>query len=273
MKPNKIEHTGKRNALVILSLVAVAAVVIGLLAGYTKLRELWLEQCQITDFDEQVTISPGTMVKADVIAENLGLKNGANLALIDFAEKRETIMKKIPNLRSITITRHLPGKVSIATEERTPLVRMSYRGYKGITGKVADSEGMVFICQRGTSMLPTIREMRAPGTTPGNLLSGLSRAALQLVEASQHPDFSELGIIEVDATKPDYLTATLSSYARAKIAWEGMGEPSAAGRSHLLRQLTYLRNAIRSQVGDGAVIWNATDPTGRIYADTKGIIK
>lgn len=273
MKPNKIEHTGRRSVLVILTLVAVAVVAIGLLAGYSKLRELWLEQCVITDFDEQVAISPGTMVKADVIAENLGLREGANLALIDFAEKRETIMKKIPNLRSVTISRHLPDKISIATEERTPLVRMSYRGHKGITGKVADADGMVFICQRGTSMLPTIREMRAPGTTPGNFLSGLSRAALQLVEASQNPDFSELGVIEIDATKPDYLTATLSNYARAKIAWEGMCEPGAAGHGNLVRQLTYLRDAIRSHVGDGATVWNATDPTGRIYADTKGIIK
>jgi len=52
-----------------------------------------------------------------------------------------------------------------------------------------------------------------------------------------------------------------------------MDEPETpASRASLIRQLTHLRDAIRTRVGEGAVIWNATDFSypGRIYADTKG---
>lgn len=275
MKTNRIRHPG-RGRLVILSLVVLALVTAGLALGYNKLRDLWLEQCVIRDMDRQVSVESGEMVKADVIAENLGLRTGGNLATIDFKEKREALLRKVPNLRDIRIRRFLPDRVSVTIEERKPIARVGVLKRKTDTGKVADAEGMVFFCARGTKLLPVILEKPAQGTSAGHRLENRAQSALRLICACHDTEFQELGILDVDITHPDWLLATIntgSSYARLKIAWEGMDAPETPdSHASLVRQLTHLRDAIRTHVGDGAVIWNATDYSypGRIYADTKG---
>ena len=272
MRQNKIEQTGGRGLIVILAAVIFLALATGVVIAYGKLRDIWLEQCVIEDPTLQVTVTSGKMVKADVLAEEFGLRKGANLALIDFESKRKDILKKIPNLRSIRITRKLPGKVSISSEERSPVARMNIRGRKSETGRVVDTDGVVFIWQRGTQMLPIIRETQAPGTAVGNRLNGRALAALRLIESSQEAGRSDLGVLEIDISRPDYLVATLGNYARAKIAWDGMDDPTPANRKNLDQQLDRLAMAIRSRIGENTLIWNATDTTapGRIYADSKG---
>ena len=277
MKANRVERSGRRSAYAIIALVVIAAIATGVLLGYEKLRDMWLEQCIVRDFNEQVEIVAGTMVKADVIAGEFGLKNGANLALIDFDAKRKAILEKIPNLKAVSIARRMPDKVAIVTEERVPIARMDIHGSRKTSGKVVDSEGVVFMCQRGTRLLPVVREPIAPGTPPGRRLAGRTRAALELIETCRDGEFQELGILEVDASSPDYLLATLgANYTKLKIAWEGMDQDSTpASRASLKRQLKHLVQAMRSRVGEDAVVWNATDfsKPGRIYADTKGKLK
>jgi len=268
MKENR-RVIGRRKAiLTALGLIAVVAVVTGLAFGYSTLRALWLEQCVIVDMERQVSITAGKMVKADVLAELFGLKPGANLALIDFRERRAEALKRIPNIRSISVSRHLPDRVSIVTEERKPIARMSFRNWKKLTGRVVDADGIVFECIPGTSMLPTIRENGSPGTPRGHRVEGRALAALQLVEMCREPEFQSLGLLEVSLEKPDYLTATLGTYSTAKIAWEDMPAETAAARASLRRQLTHLVQAINSRLGDGVVTWDATDLSkpGRVYA-------
>ena len=274
MKPNKITPNDHKRALAIAGIIAAAAVLIALAICFEKLRDIWLEQCRIDDMPEQVSITSGKMVKSDVLAWEFGLTNGANLALIDFKRRREEILRKIPNLRSISISRQLPDKVTITTEERTPIAQLNYRGRKSATGKVADADGVVFICQRGTQMLPVIRETQAPGSSAGSTLSGRALAALRLIETCRQAEFIELAVQEVDISKRDYLLVTLGNYSRAKIAWEGFDSEDAGRKEKIERQLTMLLKAIRSRVAAGTVIWNATDTSspGRIYADTKGTL-
>ena len=269
MKQNKIEYSGKSRALFALAVVAVLGVAVGLVVGYHQLRDLWLEQCVVEDPSAQVTISSGKMVKADVLANEFGLRKGANLALIDFDARRREVLKKIPNLRSVKISRKLPDKVAIVAEERTPVARMNVLGRKSETGRVVDTDGVVFVWQRGTQMLPTIRETQAPGTAVGNRLDGRALAALRLIESSQETGRADLGVLEVDISKQDFLLVTLGNYNLAKVAWEGMDDPTPATRKNLDRQLTHLAKAIRSRLGEGATSWDATDtstPT-HIYAN------
>ena len=273
MKQNKINHNGRRNVLVFAGFLLAAGLAVGGYFAYATLRDLYEEQCVIEDASLQVTITSGKMVKADVLAEAFGLRKGANLAQIDFDARRREILEKIPNLKAITVSRQLPDKVKIVAEERTPVARMNVRGNRSETGRVVDTEGVVFDWQRGTQMLPIIREQQAPGTAPGHRIEGRTLAALRLIESSLEPTRSELGILEVDVSKPDFLLATLGNYSRAKIAWEGMSDPTPSSQVFLNQQLDLLVMAIRSHVGDNTVIWNATDTTskkGRIYADSKG---
>ena len=196
MKENKKTGRGSaRRAVVALGLAAAVAAVVALAFAYAKLRALWLEQCVVTDVASQVAITDGKMVRSDVIAGQFGLTNGANLALIDFAEKRRETLKKIPNIRDITVSRHLPNRVSIDVEERVPVVRLGIRGRKGDTGKVADTDGVVFISSSGTQILPTIREAAAPGTPKGQTLGGHALAALRLIETCR-TSYPELAVAD-----------------------------------------------------------------------------
>ena len=269
MKRNKIEsRNGLRGFVAILSMLAIAAVAIGLFMAYSTLRDMWLEQCVVTDAAGQIHVTSGKMVKGDVIANAFGLKNGANLATIDFAEKRREVLEKYPAIRDIMIERRLPNRISISVVEREPVVRMSLRGQKGDTGRVADTDGVVFQCRRGTGLLPIIREAQAPGTSAGKRLTGRALAALRLVETCRMPELQDLGLLEVDSSKPDFLCATLGDYSTAKIAWGGIDDPDSTSRADLIETLRNLRNAIRSNVGQGVKTWNATSPEF-IYADTK----
>ena len=272
MKQNKIEHNTRGRTIALLSAGIVLAAAVGLAVCYSQLRNIWLEQCVIRDPSRQISVSEGKMVPADTLAESLGLKTGANLSLIDFEQKRAAVLKRIPNLRALAITRTMPDKVTIVTEERSPIAQLNVRGRKAPTGKVVDADGMVFIHQNGTRMLPVIRETQAPGTACGTLLTGHAFAALQLIETCRDPEFQDLGVLEVDTSRNGYLLATLGDYSQAKIAWTGMGEASADAKGNLRRQLSLLSKTIRSKVGEGSTIWNATDTSdaGYIYADRKG---
>lgn len=260
MKATKIERKNRTGLIVTAAIIALAALGIGAVLGYDKLRDIYLEQCVITDMASQVEISAGKMVHPSTIAEELGLRTGANLALIDFSAKREELLAKVPNLRTVRISRRLPDKVVISTDERVPVARMGFKGKNNVTGRVVDTEGMVFVWQRGTQTLPTIRETQSPGTQKGQRIAGRTLAALRLIEACREPEFAELGVLEVDVSKPDFLLATLGNYATVKIAWEGMDEQTPASHGDLVRKLGMLRKAIRSQVAPDAVIWNATMP-------------
>ena len=269
MKENRIQRRRPLGLIVLVTLVVFALLTVGVCLGYDKLHDLYVEQCVIRDMAEQVTIRSGKMVKPDVIAENLGLRVGANLALIDFAEKRTRLLKKVHTLKDISIARRLPDKVTVIAEERIPIVRMGVRGQRQTTGRVADDQGVVFICQRGTQLLPIIYEPTPPGTPSGERLCGLVHAALVLIKACQEPAFAELNLQDVDTSKTDYLLATLGNYSRVKIAWDGMTDPpNARSRDDLAARLDNLVKAVRTQIGSDIKIWNATMPNV-IFADTQ----
>ena len=269
MKKTKIRRNGHGGALVTAALVLIVALGVGIVIGYDRLKDIYLEQCVITDMASQVEITTGKMVHPSTIAEELGLREGANLALIDFTAKREYLLSKIPNLRSVRISRRLPDKVIIAAEERTPIARMGLRGRDAVTGRVVDTDGMVFLWQRGTQTLPTIREPVPPGTQKGQRIAHRTLAALRLVEVCREPEFLDLGILEVDTAKRDFLLVTLSNYSKVKIAWNEMDEQTPASQADLRTRLSNLQKAIRSRVAPETVIWNATMPD-TVFADTQG---
>ncbi len=270
MKANKIKTKYNRRLLAACCILPLLfALIFGAKYGYDKLRTICEHECIIRDMATQVEITSGKMVLPSTIAEELGLKVGVNLATIDFNAKREYLLKKIPNLRSIRILRRLPDKISIISEERTPIARMGIHGKRKVTGRVVDTEGVVFVFQRGTQTLPTIYEPQEPGTRKGERIKGRTLAALRFIEACREPDFLELGVLDVDTSKHDFLVATLGNYSKVKILWVDMDNPTAASRQDLITRLTHLRNAIRCKITPDTVIWNATIP-GEIFADTQG---
>ena len=266
MKLNRIDNSQRRQRLGrTIKAIALVVALVGLVFASAEIRALWLDQCVIRDCARQVTITDGKMVRAENIANFLTLTNGANLAKIDFAQKRKELLKKFPNLRELVIVRHLPDRVTITTEERIPIARMDTKGSRTTSKRVVDTEGVVFDFRRGTQTLPVIREAPSAITASGNRLSGHTLAALRLLELCTDR-FSELGVLEVDASKPDFIVLTLGNYSTAVIAWEGMDKETAESRRNLMKQLGHLAKVIASNVGAGTTIWNATQP-GRVFAD------
>lgn len=270
---NRLVAPRSQRLLAAVGTVVGIVLLVGLSVGFSKLRSIWLEQCTITDMAAQVEIESGRMVAADVLAEGFGLKPGANLANIDFDARRRELLRKIPNLRELTVLRRFPNHVKITQEERIPLARLGVTKSKTPTGRVVDAEGVVFSCQRNTGMLPLIREPVQNRTAVGNRLSGRAYAALQLLSATCETNFPALTVLEIDTDHTDYLAATLGpNYSSAKIAWDGMDMPTVSARNNMLRKLKRLQQAISSNVNTGAVEWDATetDAQGRIYSRKKG---
>jgi hypothetical protein len=99
------------------------------------------------------------------------------------------------------------------------------------------------------------------GAGPGGLF-----AALRLIETCRE-QFSELAVIEADVSKADYIMIVRDDYTRAKIAWDGMDEPSDAMMPSLKDRLTRLSKAISSNVDGGIREWDARKK-GDVYGNT-----
>lgn len=273
MKKITTQNKGKGRAIALVAAAAVtvvALVICGAAMAFNRLVAVYERQCCLTDAGEQVEIITGKILPARLFINHFNLTNGVNLAQLPFAELRERLIRDMPNLRDIKIVRTVPNRVRIEISERIPVVRVIGAGANANPNYTADSEGKVFwYPRRDTTLLPIIREVKKNTSTAGASLSGMSMAALRLLEAASDPEFAALKIQEVDTFKQDYLFATLGDSSRAKIAWEDMESNSKASRESLHRQLKRLSQAMKSNVAAGTKLWNATDygVPGRIYAN------
>lgn len=252
-------------------LVLLAAALTGIAFGVSSLRKTWREQCVVTDRELDVVIDnrkdeQRRMVHPDIITLYFGLTNGANLATIPFADLREKLLGRIPNIADLKIERRLPNRVTITVVEREPAVRIATLKGRADSGRVADLEGVVFPFSSNVSALPVIRE--ATATPAGKRLTGMAAAAVRLVEEAALPELADLSVLEVDTTHADYLLVTLGDYSRARIAWDRMCEDTRASRTSLTNQLTRLSKAIATRVITQPTLWHATDygSPGRVFA-------
>ncbi len=241
----------------------------GVAFGFNRLRAICNEQCRVLDLDLDVVVTtPGKMVTPDAIHQGFGLTNGANLAEVDFAGKRASLLARIPNIRDLRIERRMPNRVTIDVIEREPVARVTGIGKNTPFGLMADSEGVIFRFARATAAFPIIRVGGDVKLKAGERLTGRAAAALRLVETAALPDFLKLNVQEVGAIHPDYLTVTLGNYSRAKVAWERMDEDSPSARASLKRQLKRLTQALATNLASPTATWIVTDygTPGRVYA-------
>lgn len=255
---NKDNRSARRALATLAAIVIVAALVVAVTIAFNKLRDLWIEQCAVTDVNAQVEIQSGDRIKADVIREIFGLRDGANLALIDFAAKREEALKKYPVIKSINISRRLPDRVAITVIERDPFARIGISGSKKETGRVCDEEGVVFNCRRGAEMLPMIREPAAPGTQPGGRLENRAKSALSVLLAAREAKYADLNLLEIDTAKPDFLEITLTNYCKVQFRWTGMDGFTPESDAAMRDQLTNVSQAIATNLSGEVKVWNAT---------------
>lgn len=266
-------NSHRRLVLTALSLAGAVLILLavgyGLCCGYAAIKKLCDEQCRVVDQGvDVVVVTPGVMVMADVVKFHFGLTNGANLAEIDFGGLRECLLRRVPNIRDLTIERRLPNRVTIEVKEREPIARVMGAGKKSPTGLMVDAEGVIFRFVRSAATYPVVRTTGNATLEPGGRLGGRSAAALRLLETAALPDFISLNVQEADAAPKDYVLVTLGDYSRAKVAWEEMDEDTPRARESLARQLRRLSKAIASNLAAKGSTWIVTDygTPGRIYA-------
>lgn len=275
-----IKRTVKKNArgkdpsrliaVLVLLLVLLGGTFVGLSYAFSALSRIWQEQCRVTDRDLDVIITSGKMVHPEVISYHFGLTNGANLATIPFEELRADLLGRIPNVRDLRIERRLPNRVTIDVVEREPIARITSRKGSPRVGRVADGEGVVFNynAPTTTAQLPLVREPTDVLTLPGKRLTGMTAAALRLIEVATQPDLADLRVMEVDTSHADYLYVSLGNQDHAELAWAQMKDDTKESRLSLQRQLRHLKETIASSLTPPGTIWLATDwsPSSRFTA-------
>lgn len=263
----------RKIVLAALSAVGVAlilgAAAYGLGEGYGALKSLCDEQCRVVDQNlDVVVVTPGVMVTADVVKFHFGLTNGANLAEIDYDALRDRLLRRVPNIRSLTIERRLPNRITVEVKEREPIARVVGSGRNSPVGLMVDAEGVIFRFVRSVATYPVVRLAETAEPAPGVRLEGRNAAALRLVETALRADFIALNVQEVSAAPKDYVLVTLGDYSRAKVAWEDMDKDTPLAGASLQRQLKRLSQAMASGLAAKGATWIATDygTPGRVYA-------
>ena len=182
-------------------MAVLAVVVIGVAYGayrlVSRLHSRWVAQYVVPDVHAPGVVEVRTTphITEEQIRDLFGLTNGCNLALIDFDEVRRDVLQREPIIKSLSVTKRLPNSVSIAAEERKPVVRVNYQveAMKTADGRtrrhdrwdVADSDGVVFrFSRKDSQLLPRIKGpalflvadcRREQSRKPGR--SGISSAA------------------------------------------------------------------------------------------------
>lgn len=248
------------------ALETIAAVVLLFLVGWGCKALFYLyfktnPQFKLRNLHQDVQILTGKTVTPDLVVQAFGLKEGKNLfdANIEEGAKRFMIT---PNIRDITITRELPGKLNITILEREPIARVNVKQQ----GWVVDEDGVIFVRYVGTANLPMIiLSDEYAQAKQGDQLNGLERAAVRVVKSLMRPECSTR-LLELDARKSDYLTLMFRDFRKAKFAWKGMDNPcSDEGDAALALQLDRLVKSMNSEIGRSRQFWDATQ-SGRIFA-------
>lgn len=215
--------------------------------GFAALRDLWTEQCAVRDVHAQVEVSASPHMSAAMILGLLGVTNGCNLAEMDFERLRGRILAAQPMIKTLEISRRLPGGLSVRVEERTPVARVNYssmvlRDSQGRATRhgrwdAVDAEGVVFNFSRDdTKLLPMIVESR-PSAKRGERLSGKALVALRLIVLCSRPEFAPLRLRDVDVSNATYLKAATGDYDAVTIDWTYPDPPESPVQPKLERAL------------------------------------
>ncbi len=206
----------------------------------------------------RVTIQAGDTMSAAAIRQYLGIREGMPLFALDISRAQAELLRDAPAVQSLTILRRLPDGIVVRVVERQPLARLANRRL------AVDAAGVVFPCNRGIELLPSISGLDQEAATPGARLAGMAAAAIELLQAIREAELP-LSVVDIEVGHEDYICCTFADQRHAKLAWEGMGSATAGSRRRLLAQLSSLTEAMGSARGRALVDWDATIP-GRIYA-------
>ena len=269
-------------------MAVLAVVVIGVAYGayklVSRLHSRWVAQYVVPDVHAPGVVEVRTTphITEEQIRDLFGLTNGCNLALIDFDEVRRDVLQREPIIKSLSVTKRLPNSVSIAAEERKPVVRVNYqveamRTADGRTRRhdrwdVADSDGVVFrFSRKDSQLLPRIKGGPNPPVERGGRLTGKALAALRLVEVCSAKEFAGMNLDEIDISGASYLKAHFGAPTGEGntlcIDWNFMGGADDDPTPRLKTAVQKVRHSIATRLPGPMCTYTVTD-TDRVIVQT-----
>ena len=249
---------GARRAIkFVVAFTVVGAALWGTWIGVCKLRDLWIEQCVVTDVKSQVSVSATAHISEDIVREWFGLTNGCNLALIDFGAIRKRVLKDYPIVKDLSVTRHLPNRLEVALLEREPVARVNLkrttvkrngRDMAFATWDVVDIDGVVFdSSKKDTQTLPVIIDS-SPSAPRGGRLEGHAMSALRFIEIANRENLPYLQNPEISISNAVNMMVTLRNYSHVQIQWRMLDDPSDPAQPTLTKTLVEINKAINENL-------------------------
>jgi len=245
-------ETPRRTAVAVLVLGVVAAACVTAWFACSLAGEFLFsrnERFAIKKLD--INVRQGAVVGADLVREYAKVNEGTNLFGFNIKEARANLLR-VPNVRTVSITRELPSTVRIAVAERDALARVGRTGAVGV-----DFEGVVFVLRRRLSDLPVILGYRPREPEPGSRLAGTALSALEVLDVCRDHWLS-LRISSIDVSKEDHLIVRVPGRRSFSLEWEGMGELTQESRENLMKQLANVSRTWQSERGKEHSHLNAT---------------
>jgi hypothetical protein len=145
--------------------------------------------------------------------------------------------------------------VSVSAVERVPIARIEMPRKR----LVVDQDGFVFGPRGGSGTLPVINGSGEHELVPGRRVSGMSVAAIEILEACANPGLG-LRVESIDVSGSEHLLVRLEGRRPVKMMWNGMGRGNEESRRSLDVLVGRLAKTMRNSKASGLSTFDATYP-------------
>lgn len=169
---------------------------------------------------KELEITTQLAVTPQKIRELTEIVEGKNIFSFRASEKRESLLRNVPNLGEVKITKHLPDTVRIVATDRIPVIKI------GATNFASDPLGYIMVMdealRRRWSSLPVLTDGKdSIKALPGQTLSGKHETALRVINAYNEMEGISFKISQIDVSGRIYiLLITADGSREIRLVWE-----------------------------------------------------
>lgn len=169
---------------------------------------------------KEVEITTQLAVTPQKIRELTEIYEGKNIFSFHAGEKRESLLRNVPNLGEVKITKQLPDKVQIVATDRVPVIKI------GVSNFASDPQGYVMVMdealRRRWSALPVLTDGNDNiKALPGQTLSGKHAIALRIMNVYNEMEGISFKIEQIDVSGRIYIILmTADGNREIRLVWE-----------------------------------------------------
>ena len=168
----------------------------------------------------EVKISTQLAVSEQKIRDLTGIAEGKNIFSFSSSDKRNALLRNVPNLSEVTISKTLPNRVEITAIDRIPVIKI------GTTNFASDKDGNIMVIDesqrtRWSSLPVLINGNERIHAVPGQKLSDKFLTALYVMNIYNEMDGISFHIEQIDVSGRIYLILQTAENSReVRLVWE-----------------------------------------------------